>query len=65
MGQIDLYLVGAGMLGDAMGEAAFGKGIETGRQWPEPSKGDIRVDMNEPGNPQAGVAVRHRLPSRH
>jgi hypothetical protein len=46
-GKIDLYLVGAGMLGDAMGEGAHGKGIEAGRRWMEPSRGEKRVDMTE------------------
>jgi hypothetical protein len=46
-GKLFLYLPGAGMLGDAMGESAYGRGIEGGRQWMEPSKGDIRVDMDE------------------
>ena len=44
-GKIDLSHVGAGMLGDAMGEAACGKRIEAGRQWMEPSRGVMRVDM--------------------
>lgn len=44
-GKVDLYLVGAGMLGDAMGEAAYGRGVEAGRQLLEPSGGEVRVDM--------------------
>jgi hypothetical protein len=35
-GRSELYLVGAGMLGDAMGEAAWQKGFEAGRQWTDP-----------------------------
>jgi hypothetical protein len=46
-GKIPLYLTGAGILGDAMGEAADGKGFDAGRQFVEPSKGELRVDMSE------------------
>lgn len=30
-----------------MGEAAYGKGFDAGREWTEPSKGEKRVDMTE------------------
>jgi hypothetical protein len=46
-GKAELYAIGGGMLGDAMGEAAHAKGIDAGRRWTEPMKGDMRVDMSE------------------
>jgi hypothetical protein len=44
-GRITLYLTGAGMLGNVMGEAAYGRGLEAGRLWLEPSDGETRIDM--------------------
>jgi hypothetical protein len=48
-GKIDLYLVGSGMLGDAMGEAAYQKGFDAGRRWSYPSDGEQRIDMQPDG----------------
>jgi hypothetical protein len=44
-GKIRLYLIGAGMLGDAMGEAAWHKGFAAGRDWQDPRDGEHRIDM--------------------
>lgn len=44
-GKIDLYLTGSGMLGSAMGEAAYQKGFDAGRRWSDPSDGERRIDL--------------------
>ena len=44
-GKIFLYLTGAAMLGDAMGEVAWQKGFDAGRLWTEPSEGEKRLDL--------------------
>ena len=43
--KLELYLVGAGMLGDAMGEWSYARGVDAGRMWMQPSNEEIRVDM--------------------
>jgi hypothetical protein len=48
-GKIDLYLTGSGVLGDAMGEAAYQKGFDAGRRWSYPSDGKQRIDMSPDG----------------
>jgi hypothetical protein len=48
-GKIDLYLTGAGMLGDAMGEAAYQKGFDAGRRWSDPPEAEQRIDMPPDG----------------
>lgn len=54
-GKIDLYLIGAGMLGDTMGEAAAQKGFESGRRWSDPGDGEQRIDMT----PEAWRRIRY------
>jgi hypothetical protein len=51
-GKIGLYLTGSGMLGDAMGEAAYQKGFDAGRS--DPSDGEQRIDMT----PESWRAIR-------
>jgi hypothetical protein len=46
-GKLELYLIGAAMLGEAMGEASYQKGFDAGRRFTEPSTGEMRVDMSE------------------
>jgi hypothetical protein len=48
-GKIELYLIGSGMLGDAMGESAYQKGFDAGRRWSDPSDGERRIDMSLEG----------------
>jgi hypothetical protein len=43
----DAYVTGAGLLGDAMGNAASQRGFERGQQWTDPRVGEIRVDLTE------------------
>ena len=43
--RIEFYVIGAGMLGSAMGEAAWHKGYDSGRQGTEPRDDDRRIDM--------------------
>jgi hypothetical protein len=41
----EAYLIGAGVLADKMGEAAFNRGTDVGRDWQEPREGDYRIDL--------------------
>jgi hypothetical protein len=44
-GKIELYLIGSGMLGDAMGEAAWQKGFDAGKNRTEPAHDETRIDF--------------------
>jgi hypothetical protein len=41
----EAYKIGAGVLADKMGEAAFIRGSDAGRFWQEPREGDYRIDL--------------------
>jgi hypothetical protein len=66
-GKIDLYLTGSGMLGDAMGEAAYQKGFDAGRRWSDPSDGERRIDMPPDGwraiRYLAHIGFLHQMPN--
>jgi hypothetical protein len=66
-GKIDLYLTGSGVLGDAMGEAAYQKGFDAGRRWSDPSDGEQRIDMPPEGwraiRYLAHIGFLHQMPN--
>jgi hypothetical protein len=66
-GKSELYLAGSGMLGDAMGEAAYQKGFDAGRRWSDPSDGERRIDMPLEGwrvvRYLAHIGFLHQMPN--
>ena len=66
-GKSELYLTGSGILGDAMGEAAYQKGFDAGRRWSDPSDGERRIDMPLEGwravRYLAHIGFLHQMPN--
>jgi hypothetical protein len=66
-GKTRLYLLGAGMLGDAMGEAAWQKGFYAGQNWTDPRDGEQRIDMPIEGwrtiRYLAHIGFKHQMPN--
>ena len=66
-GKSRLYLTGSGMLGDAMGEAAYQKGFDAGRRWSDPSDDEQRIDMPLEGwravRYLAHIGFLHQMPN--